>query len=83
MNIHIMPIRQFLHLDNVPVASAAIISSSEYLDVSKISIPFAYADYMDFDYESPRSFTELQASQFAEFIKSMKHHVFPESTVRH
>ena len=75
MNIHIMPIRQFLHLDNVPVASAAIISSSEYLDVSKISIPFAYADYMDFDYESPRSFTELQASRFAEFIKSMKHNV--------
>ena len=75
MNIHIMPVRQFLQLDNVPVASAAIISSSEYLDVSKISIPFAYADYMDFDYESPRSFTELQASEFAEFIKSMKHNV--------
>lgn len=75
MNIHIMPVRQFLQLDNLPVASAAIISSSEYLDASRIPIPFAYADYMDFDYESPRSFTELQASEFAEFIKPMKHNV--------
>ena len=75
MNIHIMPVRQFLQLDNVPVASAAIISSSEYLDVSRISVPFAYADYMDFDYESPRSFTERQASEFAKFIKSIEHNV--------
>lgn len=72
MNLHIMPIKSFLNLNVSPECSAAIISTSSDIDEARISCPYILAEYMDFDYESPRSFSIEQASTFASFVKSLE-----------
>lgn len=72
MNLHIMPIKSFLNLNVSPERSAAIISTSSDIDEARISCPYMLAEYMDFDYESPRSFSIDQASTFASFVKALE-----------
>lgn len=72
MNIHIMPAKSFLKLNVSPEHSAAIISTSSDIDEARIACPYILAEYMDFDYESPRSFSIEQASAFASFVKALK-----------
>lgn len=72
MNLHIMPIKSFLKLNVSPERSAAIISTSSDIDEAKIFCPYMLAGYMDFDYESPRSFSIEQASTFASFVKALE-----------
>lgn len=72
MNLHIMPAKNFLKLNVSPEHSAAIISTSSDIDEVKISCPYVLAEYMDFDYESRRSFSIKQASTFASFVKTLE-----------
>ena len=71
MNLHIMPIKNFLKLNITSNRSAAIISTSLDIDKTKIACPYALAEYMDFDYESPRSFSVKQSYVFAAFLKQL------------
>lgn len=66
-----MPIKSFLKLNVSPEHSAAIISTSSDIDEAKISCPYVLAEYMDFDYESPRSFSAEYAAAFARFVKDL------------
>ena len=66
-----MPVKNFLKMKITPNCSAAIISTSLGIDKTQITCPYALAEYMDFDYESPRSFSEKQASAFATFLKQL------------
>lgn len=70
-----MPIRQFLRTDSLPATSAAILKTSEQLDISRIAIPFVMGEYMDFDYESPRSFGDQHAASFSHFIRSLDRNI--------
>jgi len=72
MNLHIMPAKSFLKLNVSPEHSAAIISTSSDIDEARISCPYILGEYIDFDYESPRSFSTEQASAFASFVKKLK-----------
>lgn len=72
MNLHIMPVTSFLKLNVSPAHTAAIISTSSDIDEVRISCPYVLAEYMDFDYESPRSFSTEQASTFASFAKALE-----------
>ena len=71
MNIHIMPVRRFLKLEDVPEGAAAVISTSQELDFSGVTVPYVVAVYMDFDYESSRSFSVQHALRFKEFLENM------------
>lgn len=70
MNIHIMPIKQFLQMDTTPYTSVAVISSSAYVDQTQIPCPYILQEYMDFDYASSRSLSTEQALAFANFLKN-------------
>ena len=72
MNLHIMPIKSFLKQNASPAHCAAILSTSSDIDQARISCPYILASYMDFDYESPRSFSPEQAAAFADFVTALE-----------
>lgn len=67
-----MPVKSFLRSSIDPHCSAAVISASSDAHELKISCPYILAEYMDLDYESPRSFSVEQADGFADFLKALK-----------
>ena len=73
MNVYILPIKRFLRIEHLPEKAAAVISTAEGVDRSHVSVPCVIAEYMDFDYESPQSFSDRQAAEFAAFVKALPH----------
>lgn len=71
MHIHIMPVKQLLSLDLPSTGAAAIISTSAAPDTSRFPCPYLLAEYLDLDYDSPRSFSPEQAAGFAGFIRQL------------
>lgn len=45
------------------------------VDTHKILCPYVMAEYMDFDYDSPRSFSSQQAEKFARLVMHLGTHI--------
>lgn len=69
--VHIMPIKALLRRQVDAKTTAAIISTWEGVDESRIPCPYALADYMDIDYPSPSAFSPAQAAGFARFLAAL------------
>lgn len=68
--IHIMPIKKLLSLNDFAERSIAILNSSDPVDTARLPMPSFLACYQDLDYESPRSFSPALAMQMADFVRS-------------
>lgn len=69
--VHIMPVRGLLRQKVNPKTSAAIISTWEGVDESRIPCPYALAEYADVDFPSPTAFSHRQARAFARFLAAL------------